>query len=145
MKISGAITVNSTQEKVAHFFADPQYLKYYQDGFIRKERVSGTVGQEGAIAMLYYQNGRHTIDLEETITKNELPNLFEAKYHHKHMDNTMKCRFVAINDHQTRYEYEYLYTRMTLMPKIMSWINPGMFSKPPKKWLQQFKEFVEKQ
>ena len=145
MKISGHILIDKPIATVIRFFGDPAYLSAYQDGFIKKEHLSGDEGKEGAIAMLYYKNGKHQIDLEETITKNELPKNFEAIYRHKHMDNTMKCSFKAVSNNQTRYNYEYHYIRMTAMPRLMSWLNPGMFRKPAEKWLQQFKDFVEKQ
>ena len=50
--------------------------------------------------------------LTETVTENNLPNSFEASYYHNHMDNTMKCTFTEINENQTRYEYEFEYTRI---------------------------------
>ena len=84
--------------------------------------------------------------LTETITSNQLPDSFEATYHHKHMDNTMKCTFKALGDNKTRFEYEYEYTRINwIMPKLLAILFPGMYRKQGEKWMQQFKESVEKQ
>ncbi len=142
----GSIEIEQSRAKVVEIFANPNNLKEYQDGFIKKELQSGKEGEVGAISKMFYKNGRHNIELTETITKNELPDSFEASYHHKHMDNTMKCNFVAINENRTRYEYEYEYTRINwVMPKLMAILFPGMYRKPAEKWLRQFKEFVEKQ
>ena len=142
----GSIEIEQSRAKVVEIFANPDNLKEYQDGFIKKELQSGNEGEVGAISKMFYKNGRHNIELTETITKNELPDSFEASYHHKHMDNTMKCNFVAINENRTRYEYEYEYTRINwVMPKLMAILFPGMYRKPAEKWLRQFKEFVEKQ
>ena len=84
--------------------------------------------------------------LTETVTENNLPNSFEASYYHKHMDNTMKCTFTEINENQTRYEYEFEYTRINwFLPKLMAILFPSMYRKQGEKWMQQFKVFAEKQ
>ncbi len=146
MKIKGSIDINRPQSKVAELFADPDYLKEYQDGFQKKELVSGQMGQEGAVSKMYYKYGKRDMELTETITANRLPDSFEATYHHKHMDNTMKCTFVPLDDNRTRYEYEFEYTRINwVMPKLMAVLFPGMYRKQGEKWMRQFKEFVEKQ
>lgn len=75
MKFNGSIQVNLPQEKVAQLFADPKYLKHYQDGFLRKIHISGIEGQDGAIAKMYYKHGSGEMELTETITANLLPNL----------------------------------------------------------------------
>lgn len=146
MKHKGFIDINQSLEIVTKLFADPNNLKEYQDGFIKKVQVSGEEGQTGAIAKMYYRHGKNEMELTETITKNELPYNFESHYHHVHMDNTMKCKFTALSENQTRYEYEYEYTRINwIMPKLMSILFPGMYKKPAEKWLKQFKAFAEKQ
>ena len=90
--------------------------------------------------------GNRDMVLTETITKNNLPDSFEAFYHHQHMDNTMKCKFIPISENTTRYEYEFEYTRVSwVMPKLMALLFPGMFKKQGEKLMRQFKEFVEKQ
>ena len=71
MKHQGSIEINQSVDKVAQYFADPAYLKEYQDGFLRKEQLSGTPGQAGAVAKMYYQMGKGEMELTETITKNE--------------------------------------------------------------------------
>ena len=142
----GFIDINQSLDKVAELFADPNNLKEYQDGFIRKTHISGNKGQVGAVSKMYYKHGKNEMELTETITKNDLPYTFEASFHHKHMDNTMKCNFIALNDNKTRYEYEYEYTRINwVMPRLMAILFPSMYKKPAEKWLRQFKAFAEKQ
>ena len=146
MKHSGHIDINKPVDHVTAIFENPDYLVEYQDGFVKKELISGTAQQAGAKSMMYYEHGGRTMELEETITTNDLPHKFEAFYHHKHMDNTMKARFEALSDDQTRYHYEYEYTRINwILPKLMAILFPGMYTKPAEKWLQQFKEFAESQ
>jgi len=146
MKYKGSIDICKPQDKVAEMFVDPDYLKEYQDGFQKKVLVKGQIGKEGAVSKMFYKYGKQDMELIETIAKNNLPDSFEAFYHHKHMDNTMKCKFVPLGDNKTRYEYEFEYTRINwVMPKLLAILNPGMFKKQGEKWIKQFEEFVKQQ
>ena len=146
MKFKGHIDICQPREIVTKFFADPAYLKEYQEGFQRKELISGHEGHNGAISKMYYKNGNHEMELTETIISNKLPDTFEAYYHHKHMDNTMKCTFTVLESGLTRYESEVEYTRINwFLPKLIAILFPGMYKKPAKRWMNNFKEFVEKQ
>ena len=108
--------------------------------------MSGEAGQEGAVSHMFYNHGKREMLLKETITANQLPNSFEAFYHHKHMDNTMKCTFTALDENNTKYEAEFEYTRISwIMPKLISILFPGMYRKQGQKWLDNFKAFVESQ
>ena len=144
MKFKLSVEINLPKEKVAAYFADPQYLGAYQDGFQRKELQSGIDGQEGAISKMYYLQGRRKLELTETIVKNQLPDVFEGYYHHEHMDNTMKCTFTTIGDDKTRYDSEIDYIAVRgFIPKLMFKFFPSMFKKQAEKWMLQFKSFVE--
>lgn len=146
MKFNGSIDINQSLEKVTELFADPAHLKEYQEGFVKKELISGTAGEDGAVSKMFYKHGNHEMELTETITANRLPHTFEAFYHHKHMDNTMKCTFTSLSESKTRYETEVVYTRIDwLMPRLMSILFPGMYTKPAQRWLNNFKTFAEKQ
>ena len=144
MKIIGSIDINKPKSYVAELFADPDNLKHYQDGFLRKELVSGQAGLDGAVSKLYYQYGKKEMELTETITTNRLPDSFEAFYHHKHMDNTMISTFESLDAHSTRYTYDIEYTRINwLMPKLMALLFPSVYRKQVEKWMKQLKTFAE--
>ncbi len=146
MKFKGSIDIKAPIDKVTAFFADPKYLKEYQEGFIRKELISGTPGTAGAKSKMYYKMGKGEMELTETVTSNELPHRFEGHYHHKHMDNTMVCTFSVLGDNETRYESEIEYTRINwIMPRLMAILFPSMYRKPAQRWMNNFKVFVEKQ
>ena len=57
MKFTCSVTINQPIEKVAELFANPEYLKEYQEGFIKKELISGESGQRGAVSKMYYNQG----------------------------------------------------------------------------------------
>ena len=146
MKHKGSIEIAKPRSEVVKYFADPNYLGEYQDGFVKKDLISGDQGKDGAISKMYYKYGNRDMELTETIISNQLPDLFESSYHHKHMDNTMKCKFTELDDQRTKYEYEFEYTRINwVMPKLMAILFPGMYRKQGEKWMKQFKEFVERQ
>ncbi|WP_297764737.1 SRPBCC family protein [uncultured Muriicola sp.] len=146
MKFKGSLEIKKPRDEVVKFFADPKYLGEYQDGFSKKELISGEKGKEGSVSKMYYKDGSREMELTETIITNRLPDLFESSYHHKYMDNTMKCIFIELDDQLTRYEYEYEYTRINwIVPRLMAILFPGMYRKQGEKWMKQFKEFVEKQ
>lgn len=146
MKYKGSIEINKPKAQVAALFASPDSLKEYQDGFVRKELLRGQEGKDGAVSKMYYEFGKQKMIMEETIVKNLLPDSFEAFYHHKHMDNTFKCTFTTIDANTTQYVYEYEYTRISwIMPRMMAILFPGEYRKQGDKWMQQFKEYVERQ
>ena len=131
---------------VAALFADPQFLGNYQDGFIKKQLISGAEGQEMAISDMYYKMNRQDMVITETIMSNKLPDYFRGFYSHKHMDNFMISKFTSINENQTLYEAEVEYIEIrAFIPKLMAKLFPSMFKKQVQKWLDNFKEFVEKQ
>jgi len=146
MKFKGFVEIKQPREKVVELFSDPKYLGEYQDGFVKKNLVSGTAGENGTISKMYYKQGNRDLELTETVTNNLLPDSFAANYHHIHMDNTMLCTFTVIDENTTRYDYEFEYTRINwLMPKLMATLFPSMYRKQGEKWMRQFKIFAEKQ
>lgn len=146
MKHKGSIEIEKPREEVVKYFADPNYLGEYQDGFVKKDIISGELGAEGTVSKMYYKYGKRDMELTETIIANQLPEFFEASYHHIHMDNFMRCTFVTLDENRTRYEYEFEYTRINwIMPKLMAILFSGVYRKQGEKWMKQFKEFVEKQ
>lgn len=144
MKYKGSVVINQPRARVVEAFMDAEAMKKYQDGFQKKELLSGNQGEEGTKSRMHYQYGKREMLLEETITSNKLPDTFEAFYHHKHMDNTMKCTFVEIDDKVTGYEYEFEYTRMNwVMPRLIAIFFPSIYRKQAEKWMKQFKELLE--
>lgn len=146
MKFTGKTIINQKREIVCALFADPKHLKHYQEGFISKELLEGEQGQDGAISRMLFKMGKGEMELIETITANRLPEQFLAHYHHKHMDNTMKCTFKDLGNSQTAYEIEVEYTRMAwIMPRLMAILFPSMYKKQGIRWMNNFKAFAENQ
>lgn len=114
------------------------------DGLIKKELLSGNPDENASVTKRHYLYNERKTELTETFVSNNLPDSFEAFYHQKPMDNTMKCNFIEPGDNLTRYEYEFEYTRVErLMPRLMTHLFPGMFRMLGEKWMNQFKDYVE--
>ena len=146
MKFTCTVQINKPQQIVADFFTDPTHLKEYQEGFQRKELISGTAGEVGAISKLYYQNGKRKMELVETVLKNDLPHEFLAEYFHSHTENTMRSTFTPLNDNETRYDAEIDYTKFKgTVVKVIVFLFPSFFKKQVQKWLINFKKFLESQ
>ena len=144
MKFGGTIIIDKPLEEVVALFSDTNNLKHWQDGFQSKELISGTEGTNGAISKIYFRQGKREMELTETIINNQLPNSFEAQYHHKHMDNTLITSFTSISATQTEYKNEGEYTRVSwVLPKLMMILFPSMFRKQAYKWMENFKHFAE--
>lgn len=146
MKFTCSVIVNRPIKEVVNLFRDPNNLKEYQDGFIKKELISGVEGEVDAKAKMYYEMGKRDMVITETIIVNNLPEEFLGSYHHKHMDNTMRCNFVDLGNNKTQYNTEIDYTAFRgFAPRVMAFLFPGMFKKQVQKWLDNFKEFAEKE
>ena len=144
LEFTASIDIDASRDVVIKYFADPKYLKDYQDGFVKKELVSGEAGKDGAISKMYYKYGKRDMELTETITANRLPETFEGHYHHIHMDNTMKCIFTPLSEDKTRYEMEIVYTRINwFMPRLIAVLFPSIYRKQGEKWMNNFKNLCE--
>ena len=142
MKFSCHVDIKVPLHKVIDLFENPDNLKEWQDDFISFKPVSGVPGEVGSKSKLIYKK----LELIETIIRNELPEEFKANYEHKHMVNTMSCRFKEVDSNTTRLDQEIHYTKFNgFVIKLMAKLFPGMFKKQVQKWLNQFKAFAESQ
>ena len=141
MKFSCSTTINKPIEEVVDAFLDQECMKQSHEGFIEKKLLSGKPNEIGSKYKLIYKK----FEMTETITDNDLPNYFSGLYEHKHMNNTMKSTFNAINKNETRFSSEIEYIKFNgFAIKVMAKLFPRMFKKQGDKWLQRFKIYVEK-
>ena len=146
MNFTCSVTINKPRKIVVDFFANPDFLGEYQEGFIKKVLIFGEVGKENTVSKMYYKMGKGEMELTETILKNDLLDIFLAQYHHKHTDNTMQSSFIVLDENTTQYDAEIHYTAFRgFVVKVMAFLFPSFFKKQVQKWLTNFKVFVEKQ
>lgn len=147
MKFTCSVTINLPRATVIKLFDNPENLKEWQDGFHSFQPLEGSAGEKGSVAEVTYLMGKSKkkMVITETVLKNNLPDEFIGHYHHEHMSNTMKNTFIDLGQ-QTRYDAEVHYLEFKgFMVKTIAFLFPGMFKKQVQKWLNQFKEFAEKE
>lgn len=145
MKYTCSIILNLSLEKTAELWNDEAHFSQWQDGFQSIELLSGTANAKGATSRILIE-GKQKIELIETIISCDLPNEKVALYEHKHMINTQTTRFKAIDANKTEFTSIVEYTKFNgFFVKVMAKLFPSMFKKQSQKWMNQFKEFAEKQ
>jgi len=144
MKFTCITEIYAPRKRVVDLWKNPDNLQYWQDGFQRYELVQGKAGQVGSKMMLHYVSKKNTINLEETVLVNDLPDIFEGEYRHVTMTNQMKSTFVALDANTTIWKAEIHYTQFNgFAMKLFGFIGKRIFKKQTQKWLDNFKSFVE--
>ncbi len=144
MKFLCTSTINAPLQRVVDLFTQIELYPKWFIGFCSYEQLSGNFGEEGAKAKIIFKAGKNELEITETILVNNLPHEKTMLSEHKHMINTMKNTFEAIDKNTTRYTTEIEYTQFIgFMPKLLSVLMPSIFKKGTQKMVKQFKSFVE--
>lgn len=143
LKYTNEIIINAPREKVVALFEDPDKIKEWQPGFISMDPISGIPGKNGAKTKILYKIGKREVEMIETITKNNLPDEFFATYEAKGVFNIVAIFFEALPNEQTKYISETEFEFKGFM-KIIGLLFPGAFKKESQKYLDLFKDMVEK-
>ncbi len=143
MKYICSIEINLPIAKVVELWNNENHFKEWQDGFEKMEHLDGIPNTNGAKARITF-NGKHKMELIETIISSNLPKEKVALYEHIHMTNTQASRFKDIGDNKTLYTSEVEYIKFNgFMIKLMAKLFPSKFKGQSQKWMNQFKEFAE--
>ena len=108
------------------------------------ELIEGKAGEVGSKHKMRYKMGKRDIEMIETVTKRELPNVFSGSYEAKGVYNHIDNYFEVIDENTTKYWSENEF-RLKGMMKLMGWIMPGAFKKQSQQYMDDFKTFVEKE
>lgn len=144
MKYTNEVIINAPREKVVELFNDPNDLAKWQEGFISMELLEGNPGAVGSKHKLRYKMGKREIEMIETITQYNLPDTFSATYEAKNVFNSIDNYFEATDDGTTRYWTANEFKLSGTM-KLFGWLMPGAFKKQSQKYLNDFRDFVEKE
>jgi hypothetical protein len=142
MKYQQEITINKSRKEVVEKFSNPENMKHWQRGFIFLEPINGNPGEEGSQNLLKYKMGKREVEMTETIIKNALPNEFSATYEAKGVYNYQVNRFSPTLEKSTLWITDSEFKLSGFM-KLFGWIMPGAFKKQSKKYMEDFKAFVE--
>jgi len=93
---------------------------------------------------LKFKLGKREVEMIETITVRNLPDEFSGTYEAKGVINIVKNRFERLSDSKTKYITDNEFQFKGFM-KLIAFVMPAAFKKQSYKYLELFKEFVEKQ
>jgi hypothetical protein len=143
MKYKTEIVVDLPRKKVIELFDNMDNMQHWQEGFIDYRLLEGKAGQSGAKTLLHYKMGKRKIEMVETITERNLPDVFSASYETKGVWNEVKNYFEETGDNQTKWISENEFQFTTFFMKLMGFIMPGAFKKQSYKYMVDFKKFAE--
>lgn len=144
MKFSESIEIDQPAEMVAELFANPDHLDQWMDGLRNIEHLSDTPGSQGAKSRLTFQTGKRKMEMVETITAINLPKELSTTYDTGNVSHTVKNRFEKLSENRTRLVVDTEYRFKGFM-KLIALLMPGTFKKQTRKYLADFKSFVENQ
>ncbi len=142
MKYTMDIVVDVGLEKLIQLFDNTDNMYEWMDGLQSFEALEGTPGEVGAKSKMKFLSGKRELEMIETITEKNLPEVFSASYEAKGVFNIVSNHFVATGENQTRYitDQEFQFTGFI---KLMAMFMPGMFKKQTRQHMQAFKTFAE--
>ena len=144
MKYSNEVIIDAPIDKVIELFDNPDNMSKWQEGFISMTHKSGEDGKAGAKYDMKYKMGKREIEMVETILERDLPRIFSATYEAKKVWNQVDNSFHSTEDGKTKYQTENQ-IKMRGMMKLFAVLMPGAFKKQSQKYLNDFKNFVEKE
>ncbi len=144
MKYANEVIIDAPIDKVIDLFDSKENLAKWQEGFISMELLSGDDGEIGSKYLLKYKMGKREVEMTETILEKDLPRIFSATYEAKKMWNKVDNLFEETEDGKTFYRSESEF-KMRGMMLIIGIVLPGAFRKQSQKYLDDFKNYVEKE
>lgn len=142
MKFTESIKIDRSAKMVAELFTNPNHLDKWMDGFQSMEHLSGKPGTQGAKSRLLFKTGKRKMEMVETINSIDLPNEFIVDYDTGSVYNNVKNTFKKLSDNQTELIVDTEYKFKGFM-KLMAPFMSGVFKKQVRKYLKNFKSFVE--
>ena len=143
MKYSCEIKISKPIDEVIAKFDNIDNMKHWMEGLQSWEHLSGTPGEVGAKMRLSFQMGKRKIDMVETVTVRNLPHEFSGTYDANGVHNIVKNYFRPVDENTTLYSTDQEFQFKGFM-KLIGALMPGAFKKQSMKYLQDFKNFVEK-
>lgn len=142
MKYSADIEINASIDKVIALFDDYDKRKEWMEGLESSELISGRQGQPGAKTRMKFDMGKRKIEMVETVISRNYPDDFTVAYEAKSVYNIVINRFEKVDEETTRFINDQEFRFKGFM-KLIGLLMPGAFKKQSKKYLQNFKQFVE--
>ena len=145
MKYTVEVDIKAPLDRVMELFDNVDNLHEWQPGLKSWIHDSGEPGQPGAVSKMVYGMGKKDYHMTETIKVKNLPSEFTAIYEGPGMWNEARNEFIAIDENNSRWVAHHVFESDKLFYKVMMFFSPGAFKKQSLKFMNYFREFVEKQ
>lgn len=144
MQYREQIVIEKPVDEVVKHFTNPDTYADWMQGFNKMEPLSGEPGKPGSKTLFVFRMGKREMSMLETIIENNLPRLMKVTFEAKGVFNTVISRFEAQSATSTLYINDQDFQFKGFM-KLIGWLMPGAFKKQSRKFLEDFKAFVERQ
>ena len=143
-KYKNEVVINASREKVIELFENPDNLIKWQPGFISMVHLTGDLNEVGSTYELKFKMGKRDLVMKETMIAKNLPDMITFTYEAKGVWNEVCNNFEIVDENTTKYWTDNEF-KMRGMMKIIAFLFPKAFTKQSQKYLDLFKEFVEKE
>lgn len=143
MKYTTEIIIKKPLQEVIRKMNSTENMKHWQEGLVSSEHISGIPGEFGAKMKLNYDFGKRKMELIETITKQNFPDEFHATYNTKGVCNIQQNYFKNTSEGHTTWITKNEFQPTNFVMSIMLLVMPRAFKKQTKKYMTNFKNFVE--
>ncbi len=137
------IDIDLPRATVIELFDDSDNMPKWQPGLQSFERLSGEPGEPGSKSKLVYLNGKHRVELIETVTERNPPDVFNGTYEWKGGRNTLDNRFIELGPERTRWQSTCTYELDGVVMKLMGMFFPNFFRKQNLMFMKNFKALCE--
>ncbi len=143
MKYAIDMELERPRDVVVELFDNTDNLKQWQPELISFEHQSGEKGAAGARSKLVYQMGKREVEMIETILVRKLPDEFSGTYEAKGVWNRVDNKFTELGPDKTEWHCETEFKCSGIM-RLFALFAPGKFKKETRRYMDQFKAFVER-
>ncbi|TRZ42763.1 SRPBCC family protein [Robertkochia solimangrovi] len=143
MKYEEIIVIDAPRDEVITRFSNAENLKHWQEGFLNYRPISGKPGQLGSQSELTYKMGNREIIMKETISHNNFPDALHATYEADGVFNQQQNFFEVYEDDKTLWRSVSEFKFTGILMKAMGFLMPGAFKKQSRKYMTDFKAWVE--
>lgn len=143
MKYSNEIIIDLPRDEVIKKFNDPDSAFKWMEGLQSWDVISGEQGEEGTKSKMVFKSRGRTMEMEEEITKKDLPDMMNFVFTAKGVTNWNDNRFESIDENRTKWVQSNVF-KFKGMIKVMAFFMPGAFKKQSVKYMNDFKQYAEK-
>lgn len=145
MKFTTEILIRTPLSDFVKKLQNPENLKYWQRDFISYDLISGYPGDVGSKMKLVYKTGKRKLELIETVIHKQDSYEFHVMYDTKEMQNIQENYFEETPELHTKWIAINEFLPMSFKMRMMLILMPRTFKKQTKQYMQDFKDFAEKE